>query len=119
MKTMTNAKRVKKMPKSQPMQPIYLDELGTPRFKDNAIIRKLVDNEIIDLNKIDTQDFPVADVEQFWQLLGYSTSGYGGLDFVRRKTVAMADEKAVALLDKKKEVLRGGMVRAATRRGRR
>ncbi len=98
--------RVAKMPKGQPMQPIYLDEEGTPRFKDNAIIRKLCDEKIISLNDIamwlGDVDVPVEDAEQFWQLLGYSTSGYGDLSFVRPETVAVADEKAAVLLEEKK-----------------
>jgi hypothetical protein len=95
------ADRVAKMPKAQPMQPIYLDENGTPRFKHNAIVRKLVDKKVIDLNKIDVQNFPIEDVEQFWQLLGYSISGYG-LSFVRPETLAEADTKAEALLAEEK-----------------
>jgi hypothetical protein len=99
--------RVAKMPKGQPMQPIYLDEEGTPRFKSNAIVRRLLDEKIISLNDIamwlGDVDVPVEDAEQFWQLLGYSTSGYGDLSFVRPEIIAEADEKADALLQKEKK----------------
>jgi hypothetical protein len=86
------------------MQPIYLDPRGVIRFKANAIIRKFFcrDDEqmsrMISLNDIHVEDFPIEDVEQFWQLLGYSVSGYGDLSFVRKKTVALADRKAEALM---------------------
>lgn len=94
------ADRVEKMPKTQPMQPIYLDENGTPRFKDNAIVRRLFDSKLISLNDIAEwlDSVPVEDAEQFWQLLGYSTSGYGDLSFVRPETIAKADAKADTLL---------------------
>src|SRR5271170_6490374 len=97
-------RNVKRMPKAQPMQPIYLDEEGTPRFKGNAIVRRLFKEKIISLNDIAMwlDDVPVEDAEQFWQLLGYSTSGYGDLSFVRPEIIAEADAKAEALLEKKK-----------------
>lgn len=82
------------------MQPIYLDDHGTPRFKANAIVRRLLDEKIISLNLIAEwlDSVPIEDAEQFWQLLGYSTSGYGSLSFVRKKTIQEADTKADELL---------------------
>ena len=99
-----SAKRMAKMPKTQPTQPIYLDENGTPRFKDNAIVRRLLDEKVISLNQIAEWlgDVSIEDAEQFWQLLGYSVSGYGDLSFVRREIVAEADAKAGALLEEEK-----------------
>lgn len=84
------------------MQPIYLDDSGSPRFKCNAIIRKLTHDKVINLNKIDFESFPVEDVEQFFQLLGYSTSGYGDISFVRPATIDEADARAEVLLEEKK-----------------
>jgi hypothetical protein len=81
-----------------PMQPVVLDKLGTPRFKGNAIIERLFRERRIDLNQISMWDVPVEDAEQFWQLLGYSVSGYGELSFIRPETVAKADEVVEALL---------------------
>ena len=84
-----------------PMQPIEWAKDGVIRFKGNAIVRWLVDSKQIDLNQISIycqeHRVPKTDVEQFWQLLGYSVSGYGDLGFVRRKTIETADEIADGL----------------------
>jgi hypothetical protein len=81
------------------MQPIVVMERGIVRFKTNEIVRRLVDSNVIDLNKVAMMsDVPIEDVEQFWQLLGYSVSGYGDLSFVRRKTLASVDACAAALI---------------------
>lgn len=86
------------------MQPIVLVD-GIPRFKGNAIVKRLFDERIIDLNAIAGWDVPVEDAEQFWQLLGYSTSGYGDLSFIRPETVERADELAEELLTKSADKL--------------
>jgi hypothetical protein len=92
------------LPKTQPMQPIYLDDDGTPRFKNNAMIRKLLDEKFFSLEDVAAiwENVPVEDVEQFWQLLGYSISGYSDLSFVRTETIAEADAKAKALIEESK-----------------
>jgi hypothetical protein len=89
------------MKKCMPMQPIVLVD-GIVRFKRNAVVDWLLCNGYIDLNKIPTWNLPVEDVEQFWQLLGYSVSGYGELSFIREETIAEADKKADALLEESK-----------------
>jgi hypothetical protein len=81
-----------------PMQPVVMDERGTVRFRGNAIVERLFREGIIDLNKISLWDVPVEDAEQFWQLLGYTVSGYGDLSFIRPEVVAKADGAADALL---------------------
>jgi hypothetical protein len=91
--------RVKKNTKARPpeMQPIHLVD-GVARFRKNAIVDWLFKTGKIDLNEILAtaqmleDAFPVEDVEQFWQMLGYSVSGYGDLSFVRKKTVEKADK---------------------------
>ncbi|MCA7900711.1 hypothetical protein LGM39_15130 [Burkholderia cepacia] len=65
-----------------PMQPIITDRIGTLRFKENAIVRYLLDNGGIDMNKLAMLEFTDADREQFAQLIGYSVSGYGELSYV-------------------------------------
>lgn len=80
-----------------PMQPLEVDNEGVIRFKRNAIIDRLFNERIISLNTIAMWDVPTEDREQFWQLLGYSVSGYGDLSFVRKKTIQEADEKAWVL----------------------
>jgi hypothetical protein len=76
---------------NQPMQPIYLDDKGTARFKENAIVRYILDNGGIDLNQLAFIDFSVEDREQFAQLIGYSVSGFGELGYVTDATYNKAD----------------------------
>lgn len=68
-----------------PIQPLYLDDRGTVRFKQNNIVRYLLDHGGFDLNKLAMMDFSQEDREQFAQLIGYSHSGYGGLGYVSNK----------------------------------
>lgn len=89
---------------SPPIQPVYRASDGVIRFRDNAIVNWLLDTKRIDLNEIAAQEFPVADKEQFWQMLGYSVSGFGGLSFVRRKTWKRADEWAAQVLASEKKI---------------
>ena len=60
-----------------PMQPIGLDEHGTARFKKNAIVRLLLDTH--------------PNLEQFYQLIGYSVSGFGELSNNSEESIAIAD----------------------------
>jgi hypothetical protein len=89
---------------SHPMQPIAHDSHGVVRFKRNGIIDDLVRRKIIDLNDIDVDAFPVEDVEQLWQLMGYSVSGYGDLSFVRPETIAAADAIAAKVVAEGKAI---------------
>lgn len=96
----------------QPMQPVIKDEDGAPRFRENAIIRYIVDHAgdvvhpgapaidpdtgrpfhqgRLDLGKLMTLDFPQEDREQFAQLMGYSISGYHELSYVSDESCAQA-----------------------------
>lgn len=87
------------------MQPIIKGKDGVIRFKQNAIVDWLFMTGKIDLNEIAATPFPRNDREQFWQLLGYSVSGYGDLSFISRKTVKEADaiaEKLATIRRKKR-----------------
>lgn len=83
------------------MQPIAVSD-GVIRFKPNRIVQficshadKCVSKDgLLDLNFLGTMDFPQEDVEQFWQLMGYSVSAYGSLSFVSPETAAIADAEA-------------------------
>ncbi len=82
---------------SLPMQPIeMIDDIV--RFRPNAIVKRLSDENWINLNTIAKWDVPVEDREQFWQQLGYSVSGYGDLPFARPETIAKADAIADKLI---------------------
>lgn len=78
-----------------PMQPVYQDERGVMRFWPNRIVRYLLDNGGIDMNKISylaaMGTFTKADQEQFAQLIGYSVSGAGDLDYVSKALIKKAD----------------------------
>ena len=63
-----------------PIQPLTQDAHGVVRFKENAIVRHLLDtHQKCDLNALARMDFTDDDLQQFAQLIGYSLSGYGEL----------------------------------------
>ena len=57
---------------NNPIQPIITDEHGVTRFKENAIVRYLLDRGGINLNDLAILSFSQDDQEQFAQLIGYS-----------------------------------------------
>lgn len=71
--------------KKHPIQPLGMvgDVL---RFKENKIVRRLLDEGGIDMNQIATWDVPREDREQFAQLIGYSHSGFGDLSYASDET---------------------------------
>ena len=88
------------------MQPVLLVE-GVVRFRENKIVRHLLDHSQskgYGLNQlaIIRELFSADDWEQFYQLIGYSVSGYGDLSMVRPKSVAKADEEASKLPKRKR-----------------
>jgi len=100
----------------QPMQPVVRDKNGDLRFRENAIIRHIVDHAgdvvhpgapaidpdtgrpyhqgALDLGKLMAMDFPQEDREQFAQLMGYSIAGYHELDYVSDESAAQASALA-------------------------
>ncbi|WP_286778020.1 hypothetical protein [Leclercia sp. UBA1284] len=68
-----------------PMQPLAIDVHGTLRFKENPIVRKLLDYATehgYGLNEIALDEFEAEYQMQLAQLIGYSLSGYGTLSYV-------------------------------------
>lgn len=88
-----------------PMQPIVIAKDGVIRFKENAILRWAVDTGKLDLNEIavfcQTNGISDEDQMQLAQLIGYSVSGYGDLDYASEESVAAADAIAQTLLASK------------------
>lgn len=89
------------MPKpTHPMQPIEMHG-QILRFKKNKIVRYLLDvataAKVTDLTQLELIPFSIEDRVQFAQLLGYSVSGFGDLDYVPKKVVAAADKAAEEL----------------------
>jgi hypothetical protein len=70
----------------KPIQPIYKDHSGFYRFRENAIVKYLLDKGGIDLNAIARMDFTDEDREQFAQLIGYSLHGFAELSYVSNAT---------------------------------
>jgi hypothetical protein len=88
-----------------PIQPIVLDESGTPRFKENKIVRFLVDwgrERGMGLNELAAMPFDREDFEQLAQLLGYSVGGFGELSYASDAVYEHAAEEARLLLKQRK-----------------
>lgn len=75
-----------------PIQPLYKDESGVVRFKENAIVRYILDKGGVDLNELAVLDFNQDDREQFAQLIGYSHSGSGDLSYMSDATFDISDK---------------------------
>ena len=83
------------------MQPLVLVK-GVMRFKENAIVRRLLDESTkrgYSLNEIARdgiclETFSQADWEQFYQLIGYSLGGYHELSQVSDESALEATEAA-------------------------
>lgn len=84
-------------PAAHPMQPVYLDEAGVVRFRENAIVRTLLDYASargLSLNELAVMPFSAEDRMQLAQLIGYSVSGYGELSYVTDASFAEAWQRA-------------------------
>ena len=67
-----------------PVQP--LEEIdGVLRFKENKIVRFLLDEGPFDMNQLAAMPFSDEDRSQFAQLIGYSLSGFGELGYVEER----------------------------------
>jgi hypothetical protein len=79
-----------------PLQPIVLDD-GKARFVSNKVIVWMMEElrrKGTTLNDYPFEVFPIADIEQFYQLIGYSISGFGELSVVTTETFDRAERKA-------------------------
>ena len=84
---------------THPMQDMHVDEHGTLRFKQNKIVRYLLDAGPFDMNALAMMSFDDDDRQQFAQLIGYSVSGFGDLSYANPETVAEADRLGEQVLD--------------------
>lgn len=73
----------------QPIQPIVVVN-DVFRFRENAIVRFLLEMGGFDLNDLAKMDFSQEDREQFAMLIGYSLRGFGELSYVSDETYAAA-----------------------------
>jgi hypothetical protein len=81
------------------MQPLYIDENNTIRFKENALVTYLLEKGGLDMNDLYNVNCSQEDREQFAQLIGYSLSGFSELSYVSDKTYNKASRKAKVLQD--------------------
>jgi len=92
---------------AQPMQPLYLDSEGDPRFKQNAIVRFMYDEMVRHgwggMNALANIPFTGEDWDQFYQLIGYSLCGFSELTGVDPETLAQAEAQAAALKPKRRK----------------
>jgi biotin synthase-related radical SAM superfamily protein len=77
------------------MQTIVRDDNGVLRFRQNAIVRYLLDAGHIDLNDIALRRFDDEDRAQLAQLIGYSLSGFSELSYVNDETYEQAEYAAM------------------------
>jgi len=80
-----------------PIQPLVRDSYGVIRYRQNAIVRYLLDHGGTDLNHIAMMPFSTADREQFAMLIGYSVSGASELEYMYPDTLHASDLMAEAL----------------------
>lgn len=88
-----------------PMQPVQWDGQGVIRFKENGIVRFLVDwarERGMSLNELSMMRFSDEDWTQLAQLIGYSVSGAGDLSYFDRKVLKAADTAAEQLIAKRR-----------------
>lgn len=66
-----------------PIQKVVRDEKGTPRFRENGLVRYLLDCGPHDLNHLaKLPGIKRGDWVQLAQLIGYSVSGFDELSYV-------------------------------------
>jgi len=79
------------------MRPMRRDPDGTLRFVGNAVVMHLLDaacDRGYNLNHLLRSAFPQADLEEFYQLIGYSLGGYHELSLVSDNSAKQATQEA-------------------------
>jgi hypothetical protein len=85
-----------------PQQPLEKCPDGVIRFKENKIVRWLVDSKRISMNELAMMDFPDEEREHFAQLIGYSVTGFGELCYVSDEAYneAVSNREKLAATDR-------------------
>jgi hypothetical protein len=87
-----------------PMQQIIFDDHNVARFRENAIVRYLLDSGPFDMNTIAFMPgISAEDRSQFAQLIGYSVSGFGDLNYCDRDQLRDADAEVARMLAAEKQ----------------
>lgn len=91
------------MKNKHPMQPLVFDDNGVVRFKENKIVNYLWRVGHLDMNQISIKHqqgiFSQEDLEQFYQLNGYSFSVFSELSLVSEKCLKKADKRYQKLME--------------------
>lgn len=85
-----------------PMQPIFVDKGGKPRFKKNQIVKFLLDfasTRGCNMNDLSIIPFSDDDWTQFSQLIGYDICGFGELSYVSDDDYSAAEAMANKALE--------------------
>lgn len=77
-----------------PNQPVIRDGNGVARFKQNDIVRYLLDSGASSLNSLAQMQFDNDDRNQLAQLLGFSVDGFAELDYADMERIQWADKQA-------------------------
>jgi hypothetical protein len=72
--------------KKHPLQQVYIDYTGEPRFHANAIVQHLLTHGSIRWDQILMMDFSLADREQIAQQLGYTVERYNELHWISQES---------------------------------
>ncbi|MBY0510184.1 MAG: hypothetical protein K2P94_08505 [Rhodospirillaceae bacterium] len=84
-------------------RPLVWSEDGMLHFQPNAICHWLLETGHVCMNTISQQGFCDADRAEFAQLIGYSVSGWGELDYVTFKQFRLVQHLAELLPQPSKE----------------
>ena len=84
-----------------PIQPIVKDSRGVYRFKENSLVRYLLENGGIDMNHLAGVKASQTDKEQFAMLIGYSVSGFSDLSYASDETAFKADAIVERMINEK------------------
>jgi len=121
---MANTKNPRRRRATHPMQPVVVASDGIHRYKDNSIVRYMLDAGqragLFDLNTIATHlpEFPREDHEQLAQLIGYSVSGACDLSYMSDAVcnAALAESERLAAPRSRTKAARTAKVKTARSR---
>lgn len=76
-----------------PIQPLEKDDQGMVHFKENKIVKFLLDAGLYNMSQLSMMPFSDEDRSQFAQLIGYDLFGFGELKYVSDETYEKLFEK--------------------------
>ncbi len=92
--------------KKHPQQPLVWDNHGVIRFLENKVVSLLLEEARkrgFNLNHLWEANLPVEDMEQFYQLIGMSVSGFGEVSSFDPENVEEYDRQVAKMVKEKGE----------------